>query len=566
MEKSPSESATRRLTIRSSLNELPSDPVAIRHSDTATPAPVREDLVREDSARQFARHIAVVWLSFLVFSFWQAPIPAVNEPHWLTKAKHYWQPDWCHQDFFLESSNTHLVYYQTIGALTSVVSLAETALIGRVLGYLLLAVGWTSLCRSATGRIESAFPAAWLFLLLASIGNLSGEWLVSGIEGKVFSYGFVFLGLAKLLETRWVHAGLFTGMGIAFHPLIGIWSVIACGMAVAFAAASRTEWRTSLTAIVEVIRQPPFLVGVAVLIAISLAGVLPALQAIGGSTPHDTRVANFLQVFHRLDHHLDPMEFAGWRYGMYLTLGAAAWLLIRLGEQRSQMTWLGRVVLASVFIAAVGWVVGYRDSSISDGELFEKMPLYDLRSNLLKFYPFRLVDIVLPVLVAILLARHVTSRLDHFHPRAIRVGLVAAIIVSLWLANGRGSVNRMSPQQQADWLEACQWLRDNTDEDALVHTPRQSWAFKWFAQRAGYVALKDCPQDAAGIIEWNNRLNGISDWAEKHHADEIYSRDETAALHQEKGITHLLVRRLGPFEAKPDFQNSTYRIYRIQPR
>ena len=532
--------------------------MAIRPSDIATS-------VRDEPAGRFARHVISVWLSFLVFSFWQAPIPAVNEPHWLAKAKHYWQPDWCAQDVFLASSNTHRVYYQTIGALTTVVSFEETAVIGRLLGYLVLALGWTSLCRSTTGRIESAFPAAWLFLLLASIGNLSGEWLVSGIEGKVFSYGFVFLGIASLFDARWIRAGLFTGLGIAFHPLIGIWSVIACGMAVVFAAVGRNEQRTSLSEIGKAARQPMFVAGAAVLIAISLAGVLPALQAIGGATPDDTRVANFLQVFHRLDHHLDPMDFAGWRYGMYLSLAIVAWLLLRLGEKRSQMTWMGRVVLASVIIAAVGWVIGYRDSSIPDVELWEKMPLYDLRSNLLKFYPFRLVDIVLPVLVAILLARHLTSRLNHFYPGAIRVGLVATIAVSLWLANGRGSVNRLSPQQQADWLQACQWIRDNTDEDALVHTPRQSWAFKWFAQRAEFVSLKDCPQDAAGIIEWNNRLNGIADWAKEHHADGIYTRAETTELNEEKGITHLLVRRLGPFEAKPDFRNSTYRIYRIQP-
>lgn len=530
-----------------------------RHSDTATKAPVRED-----SARQFARHVAVVWLSFLVFSFWQAPIPAVNEPHWLTKAKHYWQPEWCSEDFFLASSNTHLVYYQTVGKLTTVLSFTETAVIGRLLGYLLLAVGWTSFCRSATGRIESAFPAAWLFLLLASIGNLSGEWLVSGIEGKVFSYGFVFLGLASLLEARWIRAGLFTGLGIAFHPLIGIWNVIAYGTAVVFAPVSRSERRVSPTKIVETVQRPQFLAGAAILFVISLAGVLPALQAVGGANPDNIRIANYLQVFHRLDHHLDPMEFAGWRYGMYLTLAAVAWLLLRYGENRRQMTWLGRIVLASIVIAAAGWVIGYRDSSIPDGELFEKMPFYDLRSGLLKFYPFRLVDVLLPVLVAILLARHVTSRLDHLHPRAIRISLVTAIVVSLWLANGRGSVNRMSPQQQADWIEACQWIRDNTDEDSLVHTPRQTWAFKWFAQRAEYVALKDCPQDVAGIIEWNKRLNGIGDWAIENYADGIYSREETAALHQEKGITHLLVRRLGPFEANPDFRNSTYRIYRIQ--
>ena len=57
----------------------------------------------------------LVFLSFFIFSAVRAPVPAVNEPHYLSKAKHYWNPNWCRGDFFLESSNTHLVFYQTFG-------------------------------------------------------------------------------------------------------------------------------------------------------------------------------------------------------------------------------------------------------------------------------------------------------------------------------------------------------------------------------------------------------------------------------------------------------------------
>src|SRR5690606_21616877 len=71
------------------------------------------------------RSPAAVWgqtglllLLFLAYSFWCRPVPSVNEPHYLTKAKHYWQPSWCAGDFFLESSNPHLVFYRTVGALT----------------------------------------------------------------------------------------------------------------------------------------------------------------------------------------------------------------------------------------------------------------------------------------------------------------------------------------------------------------------------------------------------------------------------------------------------------------
>jgi len=505
-----------------------------------------------------------VWLSFLVCSFCHAPVPAVNEPHWLTKSKHYWQPAWCSQDFFLESADTHLVFYQTIGALTAVLSFDSAAVAGRLIGYLLLACGWTTLCRWASGLHETAVPAAWICMLLAAAGNLSGEWMVGGIEAKVVSYAFVFLGLPRLMEAQWVRAGFLLGLGTAVHPLVGIWSLIAAGLAVLLSLTGE-EQRRRLQRL-DGLRSPRCLLGAAVLILVSLAGIVPALQAVSGATRQETWLGNYLQVFHRLDHHLDPMQFDAWRYAMYGLLAVVAWWLIRSGERRPQILWLGRIVLASGLIAGMGWLAGLRDPAIPDIRLAEKMPLYDLRVLFLKFYPFRLVDILLPVLVAILLARHAVSRLDHFYPRLIHVALATVIVTSLWLSAGQGSVHRMSEQQQADWLEACRWIRSNTEENALVHTPRQSWAFKWFAGRPEYVALKDCPQDAQGIVEWNSRLNGIRDWAEANYHDRLYSQQETDQLHARTGITYLLVRRLGPFEVQPLFRNETYQVYRIAPR
>ena len=54
--------------------------------------------------------LLLVWAMFLSTSLIRAPIPAVNEPHYLGKAKHYWDPAWCAGDFLLDSSNPHLVF------------------------------------------------------------------------------------------------------------------------------------------------------------------------------------------------------------------------------------------------------------------------------------------------------------------------------------------------------------------------------------------------------------------------------------------------------------------------
>jgi hypothetical protein len=98
----------------------------------------------------------------------------------------------------------------------------------------------------------------------------------------------------------------------------------------------------------------------------------------------------------------------------------------------------------------------------------------------------------------------------------------------------------------------------------LIFTPKESRSFKWFAERPEYVAFKDCPQDAAGIVEWNNRLKFIKKWGEDNWNGESYSAAVTRQLHETTGITHLVSRRWGPFEAPIIYENGTYRIYQLE--
>ena len=57
------------------------------------------------SYRLIAAEIALIFALFFIHG--AAPVPEVNEPHYLAKAKHYWNPDWCSRDFFLQSADAH---------------------------------------------------------------------------------------------------------------------------------------------------------------------------------------------------------------------------------------------------------------------------------------------------------------------------------------------------------------------------------------------------------------------------------------------------------------------------
>ena len=115
--------------------------------------------------------IAAVFLSFTLDSFARYPIPGPNESHYLCKAKHYWDPAWCARDLFLASSNAHLVFYQTFGLPTRWLSLETTAVIGRLVGLWILAVGWTALVNVLVPARWPALWAAWIFLALSALGQ-----------------------------------------------------------------------------------------------------------------------------------------------------------------------------------------------------------------------------------------------------------------------------------------------------------------------------------------------------------------------------------------------------------
>src|SRR5687768_16513688 len=148
------------------------------------------------------------WLEFLLivavfFIVGGAPAPHVNETHYLTKAKHYWDASYCPGDFFLDSADPHLTFYLTFGWLTRWLSLPAVAWIGRAVAWALLAAGWLRLSRGVTTAPWSAVLSAAVWMTLIEQANFAGEWVVGGVEAKCFAYGCVLFGLASVARGQW---------------------------------------------------------------------------------------------------------------------------------------------------------------------------------------------------------------------------------------------------------------------------------------------------------------------------------------------------------------------------
>ncbi|MCC7419419.1 MAG: hypothetical protein IT428_03970 [Planctomycetaceae bacterium] len=541
--------------------------------------------------------IVCVWMLFFAYGALHAPPPATGEPHYLSKARHFYDPTWCQGDLFLESTDTHVVLYAAFGWLMLLVSPEATIWIGRGISTLLVASGWTLFARGIVRRRGSGLAAGSIHCGLESMVNLSGEWLLDGFEGRVLGYGMLFLAWGLGLHGRRLAAAAALGGAIAMHPVVGSWGALATlgGWLFCRLMPGRSNGAEAPSL--------PFgqrMASAALFLLTASAGVVPALRAVGGT---DGPRADAIQVFYRLAHHLDPTTFdrhAWWAYAAMLT----GWLLCRrwevaphpsaatssatmkppppAAESRrgtesegpspgtARRWWLGCVLSSIVFFGS-GVAIAWGPRPVTD----ENFPLRELRTRLLKFYPFRLADMLIPTAVALtattlgfrLLAseRHGPASEEHQrHPPL----LAAAVGVTIAFALGNGWVQRVrppiAPWRIAAWRDVCAWVKGNAPRETVFITPQVSWAFKWFAERPEYVSYKDCPQDPAGLVEWNRRLLLLDRWATDEFHDG-FSVDALRKLRRLTGATHVLARDLGPFAVEPIYRNEVYQVIELPP-
>ncbi len=249
----------------------------------------------------------------------------------------------------------------------------------------------------------------------------------------------------------------------------------------------------------------------------ALPGLLPALQVLGGVPAQLGRQADEIQVFERLKHHLDPKAFSYWAYAYYAVM-LTAWVALRkrakLGAAGEFLHWY---LLGSALIAVGGLFVG----------LVLRNP------SLMKFYPFRLFDVFLPLTVAVLSVRWLEQWTEiptdtetrSLHPRVkCRIAYAvctAALAFALTFLPVDRRPQSFAPDVLADWIVCCRWIDQNAPDDARVLTPPYAYAFKWYGQRVEYVNYKDCPQDAESLLEWQRRYELLWNWEVSRKQDSM---------------------------------------------
>jgi hypothetical protein len=512
---------------------------------------------------------AEIGLIFLVLFLWGGgPPPDTNEAHYLAKARHYWNPDWCKGDFFLESADAHLVFYWSFGWIAALLPLPAAAWIGRVLMWAFQAWSWRRLSWAIVPRPMFSLLTAALFLVLLDWCELAGEWIADGVEAKSFAFGFVFLGIEAIVRNRWNRAWLLFGAASAFHVLVGGWTVVAAGFAWLVAGGDRTPLRTMIP-------------GLAGGLLLSLPGLIPGIALTRGFDAATVAEANEIYVYLRLPHHLLPSNFSAAKYaaygGLLLTLLLLCFATARLGRIENGLRRLWGLTAGGVAIGLAGMAIFLTTQTNAE-----------LAAKLLRFYFFRLSDAFVPLAAALTLGV-LLVRLQPKRPRVAAGLLIAAVLIAtggighryidrrLDFRPGadRQSLTRFADPQETQaahvaWRRMGEWVRENTPPDALFLAPRAQQTFKWYAQRPEVVTWKDVPQDAQALVEWRRRFDDIYGPVGSRGLT-VYSDNELLDLARKYGIKYIVIERsratrtLGFERVYPEasYENLYYEVYRL---
>jgi len=503
-----------------------------------------------------ALEIALVFAVFAWAAGWPPPDP--NEPHYLGKAKQFWNPGWIPGDFFLDSPDAHQVFYWTCGWLTLWFPLVQVAWIGRVATWLLMAIGWRRLSWSLVPRAGCAVLSATLFVAGNERLQLAGEWVVGGFEAKGIAYALVFFALAELAAGRWNRVWLLLGAASAFHVLVGGWSVVAAS--VAWVVVGRRQ--------ASLFRMLPALAGGFVL---SLLGLWPILGLSRGVEPAIVRLSE-LCYFERLPHHLNFLAFKP-EFMVQHGLLLVAWLLLcRINEPSDALRRLRWFVGGAVGIAVVGIALSLATYDNPDWG-----------ARLLRFYWFRLTDAALPLGVALeaayLVGRKTGSLTASDRPAPARwfwltvsTALALTFVYQssgrLWTARPRADKPDKTMSLKA-WREACDWIRQNTPSDACFFTPRNSQTFRWYAERPEVGNWKDIPQDPRGLVEWRLRMQNVfyngdpCSWRSWYESPGDKPTKQLRKLAAKYHADYVLCPTSLELELPIVYRNNFYAVYRI---
>ena len=334
----------------------------------------------------------------------------------------------------------------------------------------------------------------------------AGEWIFGGAEAKCLAYALLMLAVDAALVKRLPRAGVYCGLAICCHVLVGAWGFVALGGAL-LTRAREYSWRC--------LAQFAALVAAA---CVPVAGMAWRYAVPG--THAEWQTANRMAVLFSDPMHLDPTYFGGWQEFVLLCVLAvvAGWAFFRVTERRQALLLCSflAVLLLEFLSGLLAW---------------ETKQFWFLKS-----FPFRVPDTLIylflmlafPSFFARLLTRMGAQiKEDRLKPRTRQTWRRLALFFSLALPAAAGMLFEIQSVATEDlpvfagawgeyiqgrktpWQEMTEWVREKTPKPAIVLAPPWEFSFWIDAERAQVVSYKRPPHNAH-LLEWHRRMTEMN--------------------------------------------------------
>ncbi len=434
-------------------------------------------------------------LGFLLIRLLFRHLLGVNEADTVPVAKAFMDGNWITQDWYLNLSIGYRYLFNFfIGFIAKFSSFTLTSLVGRVLAIFFWSLVLTGFIKRLNISIFFIILLLWLITKEQSI--IAGEWMLNALETKTFSYIALMASFLFLSRRKYFIASFLLGLSVSFHILVGGYGTIGIILLLLFEHKNfKIDFRTLIIA-----------AGI-YLIAASF-GIYAIFETLFLGPAVDKIRAGLIYVYTRVPHHVLPSYWISrgglWKPFIKLTFSLLIVIPSAIRPWSSFVRLFSRFTIITMTFAAVGF--GF---------------YFTGRYDLLKYYPFRLPDTMLPVSAFFLFCSYISR--EEFRIGSVFTNKnrkIIAILLSIIIFIGIGtsfikSIDRYikDPEyylskrtKENPERKLYEWIRSNTPHNSVFLIPPMERDFFLVAQRAQFVDYKHSPQSEADIIEWYHRL------------------------------------------------------------
>lgn len=434
------------------------------------------------------KKIEVIFLFIIIMVFCFRYRIDFNEMDVIPYAKATFNKNWIPNDWYL---NLDIVYRYlfnySIGFFIDIFGISQTIIIGRLLTYLLVAVSIQRLLKiiyDGSNKITS-YLVIILFFNFFRMGNGAGEWMVGGLETKVFAYSFSILSLTMFIDKKIKLGFLFAGLSLSFHLLIGIYSLFCLVPTLFYFQYYNKKFY------LEIIKALP------IFIIFGFIGIYGIIEQLYLSQLSASKLGWDIYVNKRVPHHTLPYHFPI-EIWIKMFIFSVINILFIIKSHSQKIKLVSYYAIFSVLISVIGLIIFFISGS----------------NHNMKYYFFRFSDIILPLITLLNVGYFTLKKLKRYSLEKQKIyNIVTALIILIFIVPKTNNLIKNFTLNSVKFKSITSydhqmedWVKNNTDKNKTFIIPPNMQFFYINFERSPFVSWKHSPQNKKDIVEWYSRL------------------------------------------------------------